>query len=136
MVELIIYDDMNPGFDSDFFLSLAELVVETEGKAMGPVSIVFGTDEWLLDFNRTYLEHDYYTDIITFDYCTNDLVSGDLLVSLERVADNANHENVSRETELKRVVVHGLLHLCGYGDKSDTEVQIIREKEDYYLSKL
>ena len=136
MVELIIYDDMNPGFDSDFFLSLAELVVETEGKSLGPVSIVFGTDEWLLGFNRTYLEHDYYTDIITFDYCTNYLVSGDLLVSLERVADNANHENVSRETELKRVVVHGLLHLCGYGDKSDTEVQIMREKEDYYLSKL
>jgi probable rRNA maturation factor len=133
MVEVIIYDNMNPGLDSDFFLLIAETVVVAEGMSLGPISLVFGSDMWLYEYNVAYLNHDYYTDIITFDYCTNDLVSGDLLISLERVLENSAIEGVSRETEVKRVVIHGLLHLCGYGDKSEDESRLMREKEDYYL---
>ena len=111
-------------------------VVESENKTLGDLAIVFGSDEWLLSMNIEYLNHDYYTDIITFDYCTNDIISGDLLISLDRVYENASAFNVSRETELNRVLVHGLLHLCGYGDKSAKEIEIMRKKEDYYLSLL
>lgn len=109
---------------------------ENEGKSLGVVSIVLGTDEWLLDKNIKFLKHDFYTDIITFDYSEDSLVSGDLLISLERVYDNADDHNVSRETELMRVIVHGILHLIGYNDKSPKEAQIMRKKEDYYLSLL
>lgn len=109
---------------------------ENEGKSLGVVSIVLGTDEWLLDKNIKFLKHDFYTDIITFDYSEDSLVSGDLLISLERVYDNADDHNVSRETELMRVIVHGILHLIGYNDKSPKESQIMRKKEDYYLSLL
>ncbi|RFC55867.1 rRNA maturation RNase YbeY [Brumimicrobium aurantiacum] len=113
-----------------------EQVVENEGKILADLSIVIGSDEWLLEKNIEFLDHDYYTDIITFDYCVGDTVSGDLLISLDRIIDNANEFNVSRETELNRVLVHGLLHLCGYGDKSSKEIEIMRKKEDYYLSLL
>lgn len=111
-------------------------VVLNENTSLGEVSIVFGSDKWLLEYNIKHLNHDYYTDIITFDYSTKNLVSGDLLISLERVNENAIDLNVSRETELNRVIVHGVLHLCGYTDKSDSDKKIMREKEDYYLSLL
>lgn len=111
-------------------------VVEQEEKTLAELSIVLGSDEWLLDQNIRFLDHDFYTDIITFDYCVHDIVSGDLLISLDRVEENSKDYNVSRETELNRVLVHGLLHLCGYGDKTPKEIEIMRKKEDYYLSLL
>jgi rRNA maturation RNase YbeY len=80
------------------------------------------------------LNHDYYTDIITFDYSENDVVSGDLFISFDRVKDNANTYGISFENELKRVVYHGILHLCGYKDKTEKDVIEMREKENYYLS--
>jgi len=132
----IVYIKEVPGLDPDFFLEWLSKVIELEGKILGDVCIVLGDDEWLLEHNVKFLNHDYYTDIITFDYSTNDLVSGDLLISFDRVADNAKKENVSRETELNRVIVHGVLHLCGYGDKSEDESTLMRQKEDYYLSLL
>ena len=111
-------------------------VGEREGFTVGELSIVLGSDDWLLDYNKQYLNHDYYTDIITFDYVESNVISGDLLISYDRVIDNANSLNVSRETELYRVIVHGFLHLCGYGDKSDAEKELMRKKEDYYLNLL
>lgn len=111
-------------------------VVSDEGKNVGVLTIVLGSDEWLLDKNIQFLKHDYYTDIITFDYSEDDVISGDLLISLDRVFDNAVENNVSRETELNRVIVHGALHLIGYNDKSPEESQLMRKKEDYYLSLL
>lgn len=111
-------------------------VVEQEEKTLAELSIVLGSDDWLLDQNIRFLDHDFYTDIITFDYCVHDIVSGDLLISLDRVEENAKDFNVSRETELSRVLVHGLLHLCGYGDKTTKEIEIMRKKEDYYLTLL
>lgn len=132
----IIYMKEDPGLDPDFFLKWLSSVAEKEGKILGDVCIVLGNDEWLREHNVQFLNHDYYTDIITFDYSTNDLVSGDLLISIDRVKENAVKENVPPETELNRVVVHGVMHLCGYGDKSEDESILMRQKEDYYLSML
>lgn len=111
-------------------------VVTHENKTLGDLTITLGSDDWLLEYNKTYLQHDYFTDIITFDYTEENLVSGDLLISIDRVIDNSNTLNVPRETELMRVIVHGLLHLLGYKDKSDEEVLLMRTKEDYYLGLL
>ena len=108
-------------------------VCENENKELSFISFLFGDDDWLIEYNKQYLNHDFFTDIITFDYCEKDLISGDLLISLERVQDNANAFNVSRETELNRVMVHGLLHLIGYNDKTEEEISTMREKESFYL---
>jgi len=132
----IEYIEEVPGLDPDFFLDWLSKVVSGEQKLLGEVIIVLGDDEWLRSFNVKYLNHDYYTDIITFDYSTNDLVSGDLLISVERVNENAVLNGVTFMDELNRVVVHGVLHLCGYGDKSPTEANQMRQKEDYYLGLL
>lgn len=112
------------------------LICDKEGKQLGPITVVLGTDDWLLEQNKLYLNHDYYTDIITFDYSEGSIISGDLLISIDRVYDNASIYNVSRETELNRVIVHGLLHLLGYKDESEEELILMRKKEDYYLSLL
>lgn len=111
-------------------------VVDEENKTLGVLNVVLGSDEWLLEKNIEFLKHDYFTDIITFDYTEDDTISGDLLISLDRVIDNATQNNVSRETELNRVIVHGVLHLIGYNDKSPKESELMRKKEDYYLSLL
>ena len=105
-----------------------------EGKRVGGVSFVFCTDEYLLEKNIQFLDHDTYTDIITFDYCEGDIISGDIFVSVERVTENADKFGVNFENELDRVIIHGVLHLAGYKDKSKEEANTMREKEDFYLS--
>ena len=105
-----------------------------ENYNLGDISLIFCSDEYLLDINRTHLDHDYYTDIITFDYTDNQIVSGDLFISIDRVRDNATDFNVSFEHELHRVIIHGVLHLCGYKDKSDDEEKLMRTKENNALS--
>jgi rRNA maturation RNase YbeY len=134
MIEIQFLDV--PELNLDYVQKWYEQVLIEEDKSLGNLTIVLGNDDWLLEQNKAFLKHDFYTDIITFDYCEMGFISGDLLISIDRVEDNANQYNVSRETELNRVLVHGLLHLCGYGDKSDKEIEIIRKKEDYYLSLL
>ena len=104
-----------------------------ENKRVGKLSFIFCTDEYLLEKNIQFLDHETYTDIITFDYCEGDTVSGDIFVSVERVIENANDLGVDFEDELDRVLIHGLLHLAGYQDKSKEEVKTMREKEDFYL---
>ena len=111
-------------------------VCENEGKSLSSLSLIFGSDDWLLEYNQKYLNHDFLTDIISFDYCVDNIISGDLLISLDRVNENANIYNVSRETELNRVMVHGLLHLIGYGDKTEADKIIMRKKENLYLNLL
>lgn len=132
----IEYIEEVPGLDPDFFLDWLSKVVNEEQKLLGDVILVLGDDEWLRSFNVKYLNHDYYTDIITFDYSTNDLVGGDLLISVERVNENAVLNGVTFKDELNRVVVHGVLHLCGYADKSPSESNQMTQKENYYLSLL
>jgi rRNA maturation RNase YbeY len=111
-------------------------LIEMENKELGNVSFIFCTDDFLLDINKKYLEHDYYTDVITFDYTAGNTVSGDIFISVERVEENAGKFEVSFNHELSRVMYHGLLHLCGYGDKSDDEERTMKEKEDFYLKTL
>lgn len=109
--------------------------IAEESKSVGEVSIVFCSDEYLLKVNNEFLKHDFYTDIITFDYCEDDLVSGDLLISIDRVRENAEIQKGLFIDELHRVIIHGILHLLGYHDKAKNEVKVMREKEDYYLKK-
>ena len=122
--------DLNP----ELLVLWLEEAIKTEGLECGDVNLVFCSDEHLLGVNQTYLNHDYYTDIVTFDYCEDGVVTGDLFISVDRVLDNAKTYKVSFLNELRRVCVHGVLHLCGYGDKTESEIQLIRSKEDFYLN--
>lgn len=109
-------------------------VCVSEGKKLSELSYIFCPDDYLLEMNRKYLNHDYYTDVITFDYCEADDVSGDVFISVDRVNDNAQNEGVSEQDELHRVMVHGLLHLLGYHDKETSDKEQMTAKEDFYLS--
>ncbi|MFD2521352.1 rRNA maturation RNase YbeY [Emticicia soli] len=109
-------------------------VLEAEGFVLGDINYVFCSDEYLLKINVEYLDHDYLTDIITFDNSEDEeLIEGDIFISIDRVVDNAKTFRVSTEHELRRVLVHGVLHLCGYLDKTDEEEKLMREKENHYL---
>ncbi len=109
-------------------------VISNEGKIPGEIAYVFCDDKYLYKMNVEYLDHDTLTDIITFDYTSGNIVSGDVFISIERVKENATQFDVSFEKELSRVMVHGVLHLLGYKDKSDSEKAEMRNKEDFYLS--
>ena len=107
--------------------------IESEGKQLGDISYIFCSDEYLWNMNKQFLNHDYYTDIITFDYVKDDVVSGDLFISYDRISDNAEKFSVLRETELLRVRIHGVLHLIGYDDVTDELEKEIHKKEDFYI---
>lgn len=110
-------------------------VAAAEGKKIGELNYVFCTDEYLLKINQDYLQHDTLTDIVTFDNSESaNLIEGDIFISYERVVENGAKLNTS-ENELQRVMVHGLLHLCGYKDKAKADKSLMTEKEDYYLAK-
>jgi probable rRNA maturation factor len=135
MISFEFIDVEVPELSSELFSFWLVEAAKKEGKSTGEITLIFCSDEHLLEMNRQYLEHDYYTDIVTFDYSEGDEISGDLFISIDRVYDNAEQNDVSRLDELKRVCVHGVLHLCGFGDKSDEEARLMRAKEDYYLDK-
>ena len=111
-------------------------VVNKEGKEIGELVYVFCNDDYLIEKNIQFLKHDTLTDVITFDYCKEEIISGDILISTERVKENALKYKVDFLKELHRVMVHGLLHLLGYKDKNKKDAKTMREKEDYYLNKL
>jgi probable rRNA maturation factor len=111
-------------------------VIKEEGKKIGELVYVICKDEYLLEKNIQFLNHDTLTDVITFDYCENDLINGDILISTDRVEENAKTYEVNYLTELHRVMVHGLLHLLGYKDKKEKDAKTMREKENYYLNKI
>lgn len=113
--------------------SWLKLVAESEIKKLGNINIIFCSDNYILDVNVKYLGHDYFTDIITFDYCVKNILSGDLFISIDTVRDNAEFYKTEFNDELYRVIVHGLLHLIGYDDHTPEEQKIMREKENYYL---
>ncbi len=110
------------------------MVAGSEIKTLGDISIIFCSDNYILDVNLRYLQHDYFTDIITFDYCEGNRLSGDLFISIDSVRENAREFGVEFEEELHRVIVHGLLHLIGYDDHTPEEEKLIHSKEDYYLA--
>jgi probable rRNA maturation factor len=101
---------------------------------VGAISLVFCSDEFILKVNQDFLEHDYYTDIITFDYSEDGVLSGDLIISIETVKSNSVLYESAYIDELFRVVIHGFLHLCGLGDKSLDEIATMRERESFYMS--
>ena len=135
MIDFEFLDIEIPGFDSEFFVLTINELIKSENYELGEITVVFCNDEYLLDLNRTYLNHDYYTDIITFDYSEEIIISGDLFISIDRVIENSSSFDVSFNHELSRVIYHGVLHLCGYKDKSEDELKAMRAKENYYLEK-
>lgn len=108
--------------------------VAAEGFDAGDLAFVFTSDDSLLEINQKYLSHDTYTDIITFDYSEDKTLSGEIYISIERVRDNALRYSVNSTLELHRVMIHGILHLCGYSDKESDTKAVMTGKEDYYLS--
>ena len=110
-----------------------ETIIQLENKKLQEIGVIFCNDEYLLKMNQEHLNHDYYTDIITFDYSENNLISGDLFISIDRVKENATINDVAFNNELLRVIYHGVLHLCGYKDKTTEDQTLMTEKEDYYL---
>lgn len=113
--------------------SFVSYIFQNENKVLDHLDYVFCSDEYLLDVNRSFLQHDYYTDIITFDLSENDSVIGEIYISIDRVKDNSQVQNTGYSNEMLRVIFHGALHLCGYKDKKKSEITVMREREDYYL---
>ena len=132
---------INFNYETDFTLENEEAiafwlsnVITSENKKEGEINYIFCDDEYLHKINLEYLNHDTLTDIISFDYTMGNELSGDIFVSIERVKDNAVDFNVSFEDELKRVLVHGILHYCGYKDKGENDERLMRSKEDEKLA--
>ena len=111
-------------------------VAASYGKKVGEIAYIFVNDEKILEVNREYLQHDYYTDIITFDYCEDDIISGDLFIILDTVRTNAEQVGATYEQELYRVIIHGILHLCGINDKGPGEREIMEAAENRALAML
>lgn len=107
-----------------------ERVIASEEKKLEEISYIFCDDEYLLNLNEEFLKHDTYTDIITFDYSVGKILQGDIYISTERVKENSDEYNVSFEEELRRVIIHGVLHLCGYKDKTKEQSLLMRQKEE------
>lgn len=108
--------------------------INEEHKSIGKIAYIFCSDKYLHNINLTHLNHDTYTDIITFDYSENEFVSGDIFISIDRVKENAVTYKTTFENELFRVLIHGVLHLLGYNDKTTVDAKTMRTKEDFYLT--
>lgn len=123
-----------PAINQDAVSGWVRKVAETHGKKTGDISYIFCSDEKILEVNRQYLQHDYYTDIITFDYTSGNKISGDLFISLDTVKTNAEKFNTEYNDELHRTIIHGILHLCGINDKGPGEREIMEENENKALA--
>lgn len=110
-----------------------KMVAGSEIRKIGDVNVIFCSDNYILDVNMKYLQHDYFTDIITFDYCEGKVLSGDLFISVDSVRENSIEFGTDFEEELHRVIVHGVLHLIGYDDHTEEDKKVMRQKENYYL---
>lgn len=110
-----------------------ESVLSNENRTLGEINYIFCSDDYLLNINKQYLNHDYYTDVISFDYSEDNIISGDIFISVDTVKDNAKEYDVEFEKELARVMVHGVLHFIGYKDKTDEDAKLMRQKENQYL---
>ena len=124
-------------FDLENQLKLTDwvqFVLDQEGRELGEINYIFCDDDYLHEINVKQLKHNTLTDIISFDYSLGDFISGDIFISIDRVIENASDLNIVFSTELHRVMIHGILHFCGYKDKEENDRAIMRSKEDYYLS--
>ena len=123
-----------PEFDTAKMMRWISIVAASHGRRVGNLNYCFCDDEEILRANRQFIDHDYYTDIITFDYTRGDLIGGDMLISLDTVASNADMLGLSYEEELRRVVIHGVLHLCGINDKGPGEREVMEACENKALA--
>jgi probable rRNA maturation factor len=133
MINYIAEDIKMPQLPKRTISAWIKQVVNNNGFKVGDISYIFCSDEKILEVNKEYLQHDYYTDIITFDYTEENVINGDIFVSLDTVKSNAEQFSVSFEKELRRVLIHGILHLCGQADKSTSEKAEMTRKEDEAL---
>ena len=122
--------------DEDKYSQWIQSTIELESHELGELSYTFVTDDVLHQMNVDYLDHDTLTDIISFDYTVGKIIQGDVFISVDRVKDNAKDFEVDFEKELARVMIHGVLHYCGYKDKTDSEKDLMRSKENFYLGLL
>ncbi|AUP79439.1 rRNA maturation RNase YbeY [Flavivirga eckloniae] len=134
---------INFNYETEFSLKDEKVIsnwildtISEEGYKLEEINYVFCNDEYLHKLNVEFLNHDTLTDIISFDYSVGKLIQGDIFISVERVEDNAKDFSVPFKEELHRVIIHGILHYCGYKDKSDSEAKLMREKENHYLEQL
>ena len=134
---------INFNYETEFKLDSEEQIskwitdtITSEAYKLEAINYVFCDDEYLHKLNLEFLKHDTLTDIISFDYSVGKIIQGDIFISIERVTDNAKDFGVSFEEEVKRVIIHGVLHYCGYKDKTDADANVMREKENHYLGLL
>jgi rRNA maturation RNase YbeY len=131
------FEDIQPfSINQNHIKKYINELINTELKECGDISVVFCSDNYLLEMNKQYLEHDYFTDIITFDYVEGNTISGDLFISYDRIKENAEQFNTELVKETYRVVFHGVLHLVGYNDKTEAEQKVMTGKENFYLEKV
>ncbi|TAJ11229.1 rRNA maturation RNase YbeY [Marinilabiliaceae bacterium JC017] len=134
MIEIFSEDVDFPAINNEEVNKWLVKVIEGNNRTTGDISIIFCSDCYLLRINQEYLKHDYYTDIITFNYCEKEVISGDLFISIDTVQSNSEKYNVTFQSELHRVIVHGILHLIGFNDKTEMESKEMRNAENQSLS--
>ncbi len=135
MISFNYETDFELPFEQEFTSWLSN-VIKSEGYKEGEINYIFCDDTYLLDINVKYLNHDTLTDIISFDYSVGKELHGDIYISIERVRDNAKDFEVGFKEEIRRVMVHGILHYCGYKDKTDEDISVMRSKENFYIKQL
>ena len=135
-VELFYEDTQTLKLPKSLLKKYISLLINSEFKKVGEISIILCSDKYLLEINIEYLKHNYYTDIITFNYVEGNLISGDLFISIDRVKENSIVFKTDLIKELYRVIFHGILHLIGYNDKTEEEKRIMKTKEDLYLDEV
>lgn len=136
MIEYCVEDVKMPDFDKERISDWIGNVVKSYGATPGELCYIFCSEEYILSVNNDYLQHDYYTDIITFDYCEGLIISGDMFISVETVKSNAHKYSQDYQRELLRVIIHGVLHLCGLNDKSPEDEKNMRNAEEKALAML
>jgi len=136
MIDFNFEEIDKPNINLDLVEKWISNVITRNSKSVGDLTYIFCSDEYLLEINKEYLNHNYFTDIITFNYCEGDVVSGDIFISVDTVLDNANTFDVSFDNELNRVIIHGILHLIGFDDKSDEDQDEMTRQENISLELL
>ena len=136
MIEYFSEDIDFPDIDTKLISTWVEDVIMDYSRQLGEIAYIFCSDDYILQVNNDYLKHDYFTDVITFDYCEDNRVSGDLFISLQTVKSNAEKYDQDYALELHRVIIHGILHLCGLKDKTEKDALMMRDAEDKALQKL
>jgi rRNA maturation RNase YbeY len=133
MISFNYETDFELPYEQEYSLWISK-VISSEGRKEGEINYIFCDDLYLLEINQKYLGHDTFTDIISFDYSVGKELHGDIYISVERVKENAKEFEVDFKEEIRRVMVHGILHYCGYKDKSDKDKMLMRSKEDSYIN--